>query len=332
MSRLNECKSNWTTNAKPGLVEKWEVSADSKTWTFKLRPNVKFHDGTPFDADAVVFNFQRWMDAKNPYHKSGDFTYWHDLERNNDYWDKANMPKLDEIAFRVIKDNTARFLELNAGTIQGMEGLYPDDVAAAQKDPNLKIELRPAMNVAYLAFNFTNQYLAKKEVRQAIAYAINRQGIVDALYSGTGQVASQFLPPPVWGYNPDVKPYPYDPAKAKALLAQAGVPDGFSIDLWHMPVSRPYYPSPKPICEAIAADLAKVGIKANLKTEDWSLYTADRKKGAFPWPLGLRRHSVAQLPGHPVDAHGDRRDFRGGQPRGGHAVRGPGSQNQVVVI
>lgn len=176
MSRLNECKSNWTTNAKPGLVEKWEVSADSKTWTFKLRPNVKFHDGTPFDADAVVFNFQRWMDAKNPYHKSGDFTYWHDLERNNDYWDKANMPKLDKIVFRVIKDNTARFLELKAGTIQGMEGLNPDDVAAAQKDPNLKIQLGPAMNVAYLAFNFTNQYLAKKEVRQAIAYAINRQG------------------------------------------------------------------------------------------------------------------------------------------------------------
>lgn len=361
-----------TTNVRPSLADSWTSSADGKTWTFKLHPGIKFTDGTDFNSDAVVFNFQRWMDTKNPYHKGGDFTYFHDMfggfkndpsestlviddvkavdpltvqftlktpqgpflnnlamfpfsiqsptaikkdvdnlfknpvgtgpfkfvewvpddhitvDKNPDYWDKANMPKLDRIIFRVIKDNTARFLELKAGTIQGMEGLNPDDVKAAQSDPNLKVQLRPAMNVAYLAFNFKTQpELAKKEVRQAIAYGVNRQAIVDALYAGTGQVASQFLPPSVWGYNPDIKPYAYDPAKAKQLLAQAGVPNGFSMELWYMPVSRPYYPNPKPIAEAFAADLAKIGIKADLKTEDWSLYTADRKKGKFPfWMLG----------------------------------------------
>jgi peptide/nickel transport system substrate-binding protein len=168
-----------------------------------------------------------------------------------------------------------------------MEGINPDDVKAAKSDPNLQVLLRPAMNVGYLAFNFKNEILAKKEVRQAIAYAINRQAIIDALYGGTGVLASQFIPPLVWGNNPDIKPYAYDPEKAKALLKQAGYPDGFTIDMWYMPVSRPYYPDPKPIAEAYAADLAKVGIKVQLKTEDWSLYTVDRRKGVFPfWMLG----------------------------------------------
>ncbi len=359
-----------TTNVKPGLAESWKVSDDGKVWTFKLRQGVKFHDGTPFDAEAVAFNFNRWMDAKDPYHKGGDFSYWGAMfggfkndekteaknvvdsvkavdpttfqvnlkqpmapflnnaamwcfaiasptaikkdvenyfknpvgtgafkfvewvpgdhitvEANKDYW--GEKPKLDRVIWRVIKDNTARFMELKAGTIHGMEGINPDDIKAAQNDPNLQVLMRPAMNTGYLAFNFKNEFLAKKEVRQAVAYAINRQAIIDALYAGTGQLAAQFIPPMVWGHNPDIKPYAYDPEKAKALLKQAGYSNGFTIELWYMPVSRPYYPDPKPICEAFAADLAKVGIKTDLKTEDWSLYTVDRRKGKFPlWMLG----------------------------------------------
>lgn len=68
-----------TTNVRPSLADSWTASADGKTWTFKLHPGIKFTDGTDFNADAVVFNFQRWMDTKNPYHKGGDFTYFHDM-------------------------------------------------------------------------------------------------------------------------------------------------------------------------------------------------------------------------------------------------------------
>jgi peptide/nickel transport system substrate-binding protein len=186
----------------------------------------------------------------------------------------------------VIQDNTARYLELKAGTIHAMEGANPDDVTASKSDPNLKVILRPSMNVSYIGFNFKDPNLAKKEVRLAIAHAINRQAIVDALYAGIGTVATQFVPPSVWGHNPEIQAYPYDVNKAKDLLKQAGVPDGFSVDFWYMPVSRPYYPDPKPIAEAFAADLAKVGIKGNLKTEDWTQYLTDRR-GKFPaWMLG----------------------------------------------
>jgi peptide/nickel transport system substrate-binding protein len=360
-----------TTNVAPSLAQSWEVSDGGKVYVFKLRSGVKFHDGTPFDAEAVVFNFERWMDAKSPYRPDGsDFTYFKKffggfkndektekdlavesvkavsadvvqitlkrpqapflnnmamfpfaigsptaikkdaaafakapvgtgpfkfvdwipgdritLEKFGDYWgDKA---KVDRVIVRVIKENTARFLELKAGTIHGMDGVNPDDIKTAKADPNLQILMRPSMNIAYISFNFKNEHLAKLPVRQAIAHAINRQAIADALYSGTGVVASQFMPPSVWGYNPDIKPYPYDLEKAKSLLKDAGVPNGFSIEMWYMPVSRPYYPSPKPIAEVFAADLAKVGIKAELKTEDWAQYLTSRAEGKFPmWMLG----------------------------------------------
>jgi len=143
------------------------------------------------------------------------------------------------------------------------------------------------MNIGYITFNMKNQYLGKKEVRQAINYAINRKAIVEALFAGVGEEASQTVPPMVWGHNPDVKPYPYDPEKAKALLKQAGLENGFTMDLWYMPVSRPYAPAPKALAEAIAADLAKVGIKVNLKTEDWGQYVEDWRHGKFDcWMLG----------------------------------------------
>ena len=358
-----------TTNVKPGLAESWKVSDDGKTWAFKIRSGVKFHDGTALDAEAVAFNFNRWMDAKDDFHKGGDFSYWADMfggykndpeteeslivdtvkavdasnveiklkaasapfiqnlamfcfaiasptaikkdvenffknpvgtgpykltewvpgdkivmDAFKDYW--GEKPKTEKIILRVIKDNTARFLELKAGTIHGMEGANPDDVTVAKTDPDLKVVLRPSMNIAYLGFNFADPNMAKKEVRLAVAHAINRQAIVDALYAGIGTVASQFVPPSVWGHNPDIKPYAYDPQKAKDLLKQAGLESGVTIELWYMPVSRPYFPDPKSTAEAIAADLAKVGIKAELKTEDWAQYLTDRK-GKFPfWMLG----------------------------------------------
>ena len=87
------------------------------------------------------------------------------------------------------------------------------------------------------------------------------------------------MPPPLaWANSKKVKFTDMNAAQAKKLLAEAGYPNGFSIDLWYMPVSRPYFPTPKPIAEAMAADLAAVGIKANLKTEDWAKYLDDRNK------------------------------------------------------
>jgi peptide/nickel transport system substrate-binding protein len=110
---------------------------------------------------------------------------------------------------------------------------------------------------------------------------------VDALYGGNGVMATQFLPQSLWGYNTDIKQTCCDAAKATALLKEAGLEKGFTIDFWYMPVSRPYFPDPKAIAGAIAADLAKVGITTNLKTQDWAQYRVDARDGKYAmWLLG----------------------------------------------
>ncbi len=366
-----------TTEVVPSLAERWDVSADGTVWTFTLRKNAKFHDGTPFDAKAVVWNFERWRFTKHPQHenqiKAGQtfeyyeaqmggfddkslitkveavnpttvrftlrepqgpflanvamftfvlasptavekwgaesckrpvgtgpfrFVEWKPnqeviLEANPDYWDKAGAPKVQRAIIRNIKDSSQRVAALKAGEIHGMEGVNPDDVKVVRADPRLQIILRPTNTTGYLAFNYKVKEFQDKRVRQAIAHAVNKQGIVNALYGGTGLTATQFQPPPLWGHNKDLKDYPYSPDRARVLLKEAGFGRGLKeitwedgrkepLPFWYLPVSRPYYPNPKEIAEAIAADLARVGITVKLQTVDWSAYLDKRKKGELP--------------------------------------------------
>jgi peptide/nickel transport system substrate-binding protein len=215
------------------------------------------------------------------------------LEANKDYWDKAHAPKVQRVVVRNIKDNSQRLAALKAGEIHGFEGLNPDDVKVVRADPNLQIILRPTNTTGYVAFNYKVKELRDGRVRQAIAHAINKKAIVDALYGGTGMVATQFQPPPLWGYNKELKDYEYNPERARQLLRDAGFAQGLKeitwddgkrepLQFWYMPVSRPYYPNPKEIAEAIAADLAKVGITVQLQTTDWAVYLDKRKNGQLP--------------------------------------------------
>jgi peptide/nickel transport system substrate-binding protein len=206
------------------------------------------------------------------------------LERNTDWWGGA--PRLAKLIFRSIKDNSARFAELKAGTVQQAD-LAQTDLPAAAKDANLTVYKTPALSTGYIAFQQCTKPFDKPEVRQAIAHAVNWGALIKPFYGEYGQLAGSFQPPAVLGSNPDVKPYEYNPTKAKELLAKAGLPNGFETDFWYIPVIRGYFPDSKAIGEAIAADLAKVGIKVNLKTKDWGAYLEDRNNGKFPmWMLG----------------------------------------------
>ena len=354
---------NTLTRAKPGRVDveaelatSWSTSADGLVWTFTLRKGVTFHDGTPFNAQAMKFNIDRWADPHNAYRpKGGTFEAWDDfvadtykesrvvspdtiqvvlktpnapllaavsaisfgfaspqsikqyggegvgqhpvgtgpfkfvewvrddhitLEANPSYF-RHGLPKVQRVIFRVIKDNAARFLALKAGEVQLMELPNPDDVKAAQSDPNLKVMLRPAFNSGWLRFNMNLPLFQDRRIREAVAAAINRPAIVQGLYGGYGQVADQQLPPVMWGRSANIKGYAFDPARAKQLLTEAGYPNGFSFDFWYMPISRTYFPNGKTIGTAIASYLANAGIRAHLMTEDWAAYLKDRATNKF---------------------------------------------------
>ncbi|HLW47232.1 MAG TPA: ABC transporter substrate-binding protein [bacterium] len=346
------------TDIEPDLATSWSVSPDGLVWTFKLRQGVTFHDGTPFNAEAVKINWDRWANSHNP----ALYQYWDSFM--NDYFQEAKvvdpytiqivlkkpnspmlqnltiisfqmtspasmkqyptpetlglhpvgtgpfkfvdwvrddhvtlvanpnffrkgLPKVQRLIERVIKDNSARFLALKSGEISAMELPNTDDVKVAQSDPNLKVGYRPPFNTSWLAFNTNDPLFKDIRIRQAVAYAINRQAIVQGLYSGLGEVATQFMPPGMWGRASSPPAIPYDPAKSKQLLAEAGYPNGFSFNFWYIPVSRPYFPNGKEIGTAIASDLGKVGIRANLLTEDWATFLKDeRQTNKMPMYMG----------------------------------------------
>ncbi len=191
------------------------------------------------------------------------------LVRNEDYWgDKA---KLDKLIFRPIADNAARLQALQTGEIQGYDLVEPQDVATIEGDSNLQLLDRPAFNVAYVGFNISIPPTDNQKVREAIAYGLDRQAVVDNFYSGRGVVAKEFMPPEVVGYADDVTEYPYDPAKAKALLTEAGMTMPVKLDFWYpTDVSRPYMPDPKRNFEAFAASLNKSGFKVVPHSAPWN--------------------------------------------------------------
>lgn len=352
-----------STRPIPWLAESWETE-DSQTWTFHLRQGVKFHDGTPFNAEAVKWNLDRIRDPENEWRFGRTFEYYTQefgetlpinevnvvdeytveivlgapsavllnklalafafgmnsptaiqeqgdkygtpagtavgtgpfkfvewipddrivVERNEEWWGEG--PKLDRIIWRSIPDNSARFAELQAGTIHQAD-LAQTDLPMAAEDPNLTLYMLPSLSTGYIAFQQCIEPFEKLEVRQAIAHAVNWAALIPAFYGEYGELAGSFQPPAILGSNPNIHPFEYNPDKAKELLAAAGLPDGFETDFWYIPVVRGYFPDSKAIGEAIAADLAKVGIKVNLTTEDWGAYLEDRNVGKFPmWMLG----------------------------------------------
>jgi dipeptide transport system substrate-binding protein len=193
------------------------------------------------------------------------------------YW--AGRPKLDALIYSIVRDATARYAKLKTGECQVMAYPKPADLAEMQKDPALTVLQTPGLNIGYVGFNTEKKPFDSKLVRQALNLAVDKAAILKVVYQGSGTVAKNPIPPILWGYNDQVKDYPYDPARAKALLAQAGYPNGLQVDLWYLPVTRPYNPDGKRMAEMIQADWDKIGVKANLTTYEWAEYRKRSKNG-----------------------------------------------------
>lgn len=207
------------------------------------------------------------------------------LAANQGYW--AGPPGIGNLIFRVIPDDHDRFVALDNGEIDGMISPTEEDLAQAGHNSQIQIIMDPKPTTAFLNFNLEGENLRKREVRQAIAHAINRQALVEKAFGPTWEVATQMLPPALWGYNESIQSYPYDPERARELLAAANLPNQFTVSLWYPDQPRPYLPDPRAAAEAIAEDLQAVGINAIPKTEHWSAYLVDRGHGAFyMWLLG----------------------------------------------
>jgi len=186
---------------------------------------------------------------------------------NPNYW--GPKPTVSTLIFKAIAQATDRRQALESGEIQGYDNADPGDINTLKSEGD-QILYRPAFNVGYVGINQAKPPLNNIKVRQAIAYALNRQALVTAKYAPGSVVAKEFMPPNLFGYNPNVTTYNYDPNKAKQLLAQSGNPHP-SIDFWYpTDVSRPYMPDPAANFQAFKSDLEAVGFKVTAKSAPWN--------------------------------------------------------------
>ncbi|MET0813444.1 MAG: ABC transporter substrate-binding protein [Microbacterium sp.] len=201
------------------------------------------------------------------------------LTANPDYW--GEQGQVQEIIFQVIGDTTARRQALESGSIDGYDLAAPADLGALA-DAGFTLVNRDPFNILYLGMNQADPALADIKVRQAIAHAIDKEQLVTQVLPEGTEVAKEFMPPVVIGWNEDVTTYDYDPEAAKALLAEAGYDEANPLTLqfnYPVNVSRPYMPNPEQIFTNLSSQLEAVGITLNAVGEEWNPTYLNRIQG-----------------------------------------------------
>ncbi|HWR43545.1 ABC transporter substrate-binding protein [Sporomusa sp.] len=328
------------TELQPLLATEWTTSQDGKEVTFKLRQGVKFHDGTPFNAQAVKFSIERQLPPNvkedMPYasftfdgvkkveviddytvkivlekpsapflanmamalaapivspeavKKHGDkfienpvgtgpykFVKWDkgqqiELTAFDGYW--GTKPKMPKVVYKFTKENSVRASDLMTGATDIMDGVDTNDIKTLESK-GMTVIKSPGMNINYMGFFTYKKPFDNLDLRKAISMAINRQQLVEFLYQGQAKLPNSPLPDFIPGYSKDVKPYEYNVEEAKKMLAKAGYPNGFEFTCITYSNPRPYNPvNGEKLAAAVQADLAKIGVKMNIKSYPWKEY------------------------------------------------------------
>jgi peptide/nickel transport system substrate-binding protein len=320
---------------KPGLALSWRA-VDATTWEFKLRPGVKFHNGEPFNAQAVKLSFERMLDPKTKWPGAGalrlikavtvvddatvrftterpwpllprslgyygmivppaylaqngedalirqpvgtgpyKFVRWVkddrvELEANPDYW--GGKPRIARVTFRAIPSESARLAELLAGSVHLINLVPPELFKPIQDSSRAKLVEGRSLSVYFVIYNLVNvqkdRPIADRRVRQALNHAIDRQAIVKSIMHGVGQPVATVCTEVMLGCDASVAPFAYDPERARALLREAGYPNGFEFSIT---TTSGAYPGDRDIALAVVDQLNRVGVRARANVTEYGV-------------------------------------------------------------
>ena len=201
------------------------------------------------------------------------------VERNEHYW--GEEPKLQRIRFAVVPDETTQALELRKGSGDiAINSLTPDTVVTLARERNLVVEHAPGTRLAYMGFNLRDDILKDVRVRRAIAYALDRQPMIEYLWRGQAEPARSILPTQSWAYNGDVPPYEHDPEKANQLLDEAGYPRTNGVR-FHLTMKTSTDASTRLMVAVMQQQLRDVGIALDIRSFEFATFFSDVQHGAF---------------------------------------------------
>ncbi len=308
----------------PVLAEGYTANDAATEFTIRLRKGIAFHDGAPFNAEAVKISFDRARNPENrlkraslyspidhidvvdehtvrivlkaPFgafinnlahaafaisspkaiatwgkdlarHPTGTgpykFVSWQTdtfkVVRNEAYW-KPGMPKVDSITIRSVPENGSRLAMLQAGEAQFIYPLPSEMARAIEKSPAIDVVAAKSIFARYVALNTMRKPFDNPKVRQALNYAVDKVAMTKVVYTGYAEPLDAPLPRLLSGYASQGAAWPYDPAKAKALLAEAGYPNGFETTLWGGNTTISVR-----AMQFLQQQLAAVGVKANVE-------------------------------------------------------------------
>ena len=348
---LYDTLTRWDNELKlqPGLATSWK-QVNETTWDFTLRPNVKFHDGSPLtsaDVKAVIErNFDRGktvvtagfatieaVQAVNPttvrvitkkpdplllvrFAQMGSqiypakyatddgakemarkpvgsgayrFVEWVKddrlvMEANKDWWGwGGKAPGVDRVIWKPIPDDFARLGALEKGEVDLVTNVAPDQIKSIKDGKATQLLTTPATRFVVFNWNATQPPLSDKRVRQALHYAMDVESIVKNLYAGYGRPFSGGVADTDFGYNPALKAYPYDPARAKKLLAEAGFANGIDVTMY---AGSGTMVNDKQLLEAIADMWSKVGVRTKVEMMEMATRQKMLNERAVP-PNGM---------------------------------------------
>ena len=188
-----------------------------------------------------------------------------EYQAHEDYW--AGKASVESLVFEITPDASERYQKLQAGDCHVMS--YPNlaDLEDIRRDDSLMLLDQVGLNIGYLAYNTTVAPFDNVNVRKALNMAIDKQAILETVFQGSGQAAKNPIPPTVWSYNEAIVDEPFDPEKARAMLAAEGV-ENLKMEIWAMPVPRPYSPNPLRMAEVMRDDFAKAGVEVQIVSHE----------------------------------------------------------------
>jgi peptide/nickel transport system substrate-binding protein len=201
------------------------------------------------------------------------------LDANPNYW--GGKPRVDRIVFKVYPDAQASLLAMKRGDVHILADVSTPTIPAIRGDANLVLLTQPGLAISGVGLPFDTKPFDDKRVRQALNYAIDREAIDKSLFQGLAEPMTAPLPSSQWGFDKSSKGYPYDPEKAKKLLAEAGYPNGFKTEFISYNSARGYNPAAADLAVAIQGYLQKIGVEASIRKQEIGAHLSEIRSGKY---------------------------------------------------